>query len=99
MCARKSVEAVDQWAPRRSDWERRARLRICHGGEVGLWVPHGSAPTGKEKEEEQSGLARWKSSIGPRRARIRPKVSISFFFFSLLFLFSFLISISHQTNF
>jgi hypothetical protein len=58
--ARKPVEAADQWAPRRGDWERRARLRICHGGEVGLWASHGSVPIGKEKEEEQSGLARWR---------------------------------------
>ena len=84
----------DGWATLISE-----RLRERAKGVSDKVAPRGSAPTGKEKEEEQSGLARWKSSIGPRRARIRPKVSISFFFFSLLFLFSFLISISHQTNF
>jgi hypothetical protein len=69
---------------------------VGEGDEPDEWVPPGSATTGKEKEEEQSGLARWKSSVGPRRARIRPKVSFSLF---LLFLFSFLISISNQTKF
>jgi hypothetical protein len=54
---------------------------VGEGDEPDEWVPPGSAPTGKEKEEEQSGLARWKSSVGPRRTRIRPKVSFSLFFF------------------
>jgi hypothetical protein len=54
---------------------------VEEGDEPDEWVPPGSAPTGKEKEEEQSELARWKSSVGPRRARIRPKVSFSLFFF------------------
>jgi hypothetical protein len=65
---------------------------VEEGDEPDEWVPPGSAPTGKEKEEEQSGLARWKSSVGPRRARIRPKVSFSLFFlycFYFPFLFPF----------
>jgi hypothetical protein len=34
------------------------------------------------------GLARWKNSIGPRRARIRPKVSFSpFFLFFIVSIF------------